>query len=319
MSTMFRGGVSDWIRGAQSIIHEWRMLSQSVLQTLAAGFILMLASTVWFAWAEMTGQERHAARVYLQAGFNIAVLSDPTRLVSYKDETGQVWLVRSDKFTKSRIAEESLDAMLKGAGIGVAWGFGGMVAIVAGLIGFFYFAGRNQSREEYIRGAEIGEAKELAKALDRQEGGPGVFRISDIVIPRAFEPQHMLFLGASGTGKTQAIYRLLEGVRRAGQRAVVYDVNGSFVEKFYRADRDIIMNPLDERCPGWSLWDEVRAGTDYDRLAESLFPEQFATDNFWAYAPRTVFSAVAEKIFKEADTAGRFPENNELVDMLRGR
>jgi type IV conjugative transfer system coupling protein TraD len=316
MSTMFRGGLSDWIRGAQSIIHEWRMLSESIVQTILAGFMLMLASTGYFAWAEMTGTERQAVRVYAQAGFNIGVLSDPTRLVSLKDETGQVWLIRSDRFAESEMARDALNAMLRGAGVGMGWGLGGMVLIIAGLVVFFYVAGRRQSREEYIRGAELGQAKNLAKALADEPGGPGVFRIGAITLPREFEPQHMLFLGASGTGKTQAIYRLLEGVRAAGQRAVVYDINGSFVEKFYREGKDVILNPLDERCPGWTLWDEVRAGTDYDRLAESLFPEQFSSDNFWAFAPRTVFAAVAKKLMAIADEAGRFPTNAELVETL---
>lgn len=313
---MFRGGLSDWIRGAQSIIHEWRMLSESIVQTVIAGFILMLISTGCFAWSEMTGQERQTLRVCAQAGFNIAVLSDPTRLVSYRDETGQVWLVRSDKFAESRMVRDALDAMLKGAGLGLAWGFGGMLLIIAALVVFFYIAGRRQSREEYVRGAEIGDGKALGRAIAGEEGGPGVFRIGDVTLPRAFETQHFLFLGASGAGKTQAVCRLLEGVRAAGQRAVVYDINGSFVEKFYRPDRDVILNPLDERCPGWTIWDEVRAGTDYDRLAESLFPEQFSTDNFWAFAPRTVFAAVARKLKAQADEAGRFPTNADLVKTL---
>lgn len=316
MSTLFRGGLSDWIRGAQSIIHEWRMLSQSLMQTFVVGFLILLLSTGYFSWAEMTGQERHTMRVYVQAGFNIAVLSDPTRHVHYTDETGQIWLVRSDKFSDSQMVEDASRAMFRGGVVGAAWGLGAMGAIILTLILIFYFTGRRQSKERYVRGAKTGEVKALAQALLAEESGPGVARVGDVTLPRSFEPQHALFMGASGTGKTQAISRVLEGVRQAGQRAVVYDVNGAFVEKFYRPDVDIILNPLDVRSPGWNIWAEVRAGTDFNRLAESLLPEKATAEPFWIYAARTVFQSVAAKLDAEAKSAAAFPANDDLVDLV---
>ncbi|WP_375210949.1 type IV secretion system DNA-binding domain-containing protein [Hyphococcus sp.] len=316
MAKMFKGGVSDWVRGSQSIIHEWRMLGQSVLYTFIVGFGIVFLATAYCSWAEMTSQERHGMVVYAKAGFNIAVLSDPSKLVTYRDETGQKWMIRSDKFAQSTIAEQSKTSMIRGAWAGLRLGFSGMVFIVVGLATFFYVAGKDQSVEEFIRGARLADKKTLGKELKLEFGGPGVFEVDALAIPRAYEPQHFMFLGASGTGKTQLYLRLLAGAREAGHKAVIYDINGTFVEKFYDPARDTILNPMDERCAPWDLWSEVDAGTDYDRLALSLFPDRNLREPFWSQAARAVFAAVAQKIMEDARDRDAPPSNREFYERL---
>ncbi len=316
MAKLFKGGLADWIRGSQSIIHEWRMLGQSVLYTLMVSAGVVFLTTAYFAWAGMTVQERHGLRVYAQAGFNIAILSDPTKLVTYKEETGQTWMIRSDKFTQSRIARQSKEAMLDGAWTGFCWGASAMLFIILALVTFFYVAGRDQSSEKFVRGARLADRKQLAKSLRKIKGGAGVLAVNGLSIPRRYEPQHFMFLGASGTGKTQIYMRLLEGVRAAGQKAIVYDINGTFVEKFYSPKSDTILNPLDARSAPWDLWSEVNANTDYDRLAVSLFPDSVHAEPFWTQAARAVFAAVAQKMMEEAKALDKAPSNREFYELL---
>src|SRR3546814_17857986 len=73
------------------------------------------------------------------------------------------------------------------------------------------------------------------------------FSIGGINVPHAFETEHVLICGAPGTGKTNMIVKMLEGIRAKGKRAIVYDTAGTFVEKFYREGKDILLTPLDER------------------------------------------------------------------------
>ncbi len=315
MATMFRGGLSDWIRGAQSIVHEWRMLSESIIQTLFAGLVILVALVTLFAWRGMTDNERHSLVVYGRASVNIVVLGDPTKLVAYREPEGQVWLIRSDKFTQSQLADDAKAAMFQGGRRGFLIGVGAMTTIIFLVGAFFYFTGRSQSTDDHVRGAVRGTVKSLKRAL-RRHGPRGVLTLGKVWVPREFETQHMQFIGASGTGKTQAILRLLDGVRLEGQRAVVYDINGAFVEKFYRPDRDVLLNPLDARAPSWNIWAEVQEQTDYDRLAASLLPEDSFSEPFWVNAGRAVFASVAEKLAKEAAKRNQKPRNEDLVKML---
>src|SRR3546814_15497666 len=78
-----------------------------------------------------------------------------------------------------------------------------------------------------------------------------------------------LICGAPGTGKTNMIVKMLEGIRAKGKRAIVYDTAGTFVEKFYREGKDILLNPLDERSAVWSPWvDEIGRASCRERVCQ---------------------------------------------------
>ncbi|MEM6415519.1 MAG: type IV secretion system DNA-binding domain-containing protein [Pseudomonadota bacterium] len=315
MSTLFKGGLSDWIRGSQSVLHEWRMLFQSIIHTLVAGFVLLCAAVVAGGWINLAPQERHTMFVYGQAAFNKMVLSDPTRLVTYTQQTGEKWKIESGVYLQSQLVADAIEKLLIGSAHGFKYGLLLFIIIVILLAAYFYFTGREQSRESFIRGARLGKPSELDRAM-RAFGRRGVLKLGRVQFPAEFEPQHSLFIGASGTGKSQSIARLLEGVRAAGQRAIVYDVNGSYVEKFYRPDRDVILNPLDARSPAWRIWNEVRHDEDFAKLAESLIPEEPVSDPFWPDAAKTLFAAAAKKIHQTAAEQNRDPLNAELVDLI---
>ena len=121
----------------------------------------------------------------------------------------------------------------------------GVVALFGLVSAWFYFTrtGRGLGSNEYIRGARFGSVSEVRRAVRGQK--KGALSIGGVAVPEAFEPEHILLVGAPGTGKTNLITTMLEGVRKAGKRAIVYDTAGSFVEKFYRPGRDILLNPLD--------------------------------------------------------------------------
>src|SRR3546814_2956060 len=72
------------------------------------------------------------------------------------------------------------------------------------------------------------------------------------------------------------IVKMLEGIRAKGKRAIVYDTAGTFVEKFYREGKDILLNPLDERSAVWSPWVDVPHDYHYDQIAESTIPDKHA-------------------------------------------
>jgi hypothetical protein len=110
-------------------------------------------------------------------------------------------------------------------------------------------------------------------------------------IPRDREAMHFLIVGDSGTGKSAAIRQLLAQVADRGEAAIVYDPAMEYLPQFYSESRgDVILNPLDARCPFWSPGDEVPHEAEALTLAASLFPDQGRENRFFVEAPRKIFA-----------------------------
>src|SRR5216683_1570618 len=136
-------------------------------------------------------------------------------------------------------------------------------------------------------------------------------------VPRIEENEGLLLLGDPGTGKSQVIHQLLDNVakRKPQEAVVVYDPAGEFIEKHFDPDSDIVLNPLDARCPFWMPGFDI-LGVD----AEVSAPErQFIAESFFPYpdhaAPNTQFFIMAARsIFAQMLTFTPTPER--LVEML---
>ena len=110
-------------------------------------------------------------------------------------------------------------------------------------------------------------------------------------VPRHREAMHFLVMGDSGTGKSAAIRQILAQVWERGEAAIVYDPALEYLPQFYSPARgDVILNPLDARCPFWALGDEVPHEAEALTLAASLFPDQGRDNRFFVEAPRKIFA-----------------------------
>ena len=64
-----------------------------------------------------------------------------------------------------------------------------------------------------------------------------------------------------------------------------------YLPQFYNESRgDVVLNPLDARCPFWSPGDEVPHEAEALTLAASLFPDQGRENRFFVEAPRKIFA-----------------------------
>jgi type IV conjugative transfer system coupling protein TraD len=104
---------------------------------------------------------------------------------------------------------------------------------------------------------------------------------------------------------------LLSQVRKAGQKALVYDIKGAFIPHYYRPGKDIILNPLDERSPSWNLWQECIGPSDYDAMASAIVPDGIMGDQFWSKAARTLLSISAAQFKQRTD-----PRMKDLIQHL---
>jgi len=148
-------------------------------------------------------------------------------------------------------------------------------------------------------------------------------RSYQLTVPRSEENEGLLILGDPGTGKSQVIHQLLDHIaRRKPQEAVVcYDPAGEFIERHFDPDRDIVLNPLDLRCPQWKPDYEFDAAPMRQFIAESFFPcpeHSPANTQFFVKAARSIFA----QMLTFSATPERFVEmlsDESLIDYCVAR
>ncbi len=144
-----------------------------------------------------------------------------------------------------------------------------------------------------LKGPERLTPQEFNKVV----GGDGIgFKTDDmkemVRIPARAEAQHMQFIGDTGAGKSALMFQVLRQVSSRGDSAIVYDPAREFVKRFYNPERgDVILNPLDRRCPYWGPAEELRSRSEAKALAVSLFqPPQDRKGEFFIESPQKIFA-----------------------------
>jgi Type IV secretion-system coupling protein DNA-binding domain len=110
-------------------------------------------------------------------------------------------------------------------------------------------------------------------------------------VPRRIEASHILLMGDTGSGKSSAIRQLLRQVQDRGESAIVYDPAMDFLGEFYNPERgDLLLNPLDRRCPWWNLPNEIDVPEIATAIAAAMLPEKEYEKDFFTTAPRRVLA-----------------------------
>ena len=143
-----------------------------------------------------------------------------------------------------------------------------------------------------LKGPILVEPKEFTRQLKGDGIGFQVDKQKALLrIPRHAENTHFLIVGDTGSGKSTIIRQVLCQVAARGHSAIVYDPACEFVRQFYSPDRgDIVLNPLDKRCPYWSPSAELKRKAEAKALAVSLFQPGGNTQKFFVESPQKVFA-----------------------------
>lgn len=156
---------------------------------------------------------------------------------------------------------------------------------------FFLLRGLYGRRQQHLNGKQLISPTQLSLKLKLSRKA-SLFRLSNLPLVKGTETQHLLISGATGTGKTNALHSFLPQIRNRHQRAIVVDITGEFVEKYYQPSHDIILNPFDSRSAQWHPWAECLHPSDYKTIAQSFIPSSYREDeNFWRKGAQEVFSA----------------------------
>src|SRR3990170_1489306 len=291
----------QFTRGGQITFHNIRMLLQvnkTVWNMYVPSLLILVAFSIyiinpdeilWSAW--------YWCLAKINPILDLLDYKIPTFKVPYHGKFYSVspkTYLSYEQFVRN--AEAIIHYIKIGAFIGLVLSFGVFYAIVKWLIS----QGEKQTANQFIRGARLDTSKNVANMINKQKMASDIV-IDGIPLVINSETKHFLVHGSTGTGKTQLISKILDHLRKRGDRVFLYDKGGIYTAMFYRQDRDKILNPFDARCENWDLWREARTSTDFDNMAESLIPMHGETDPFWVNAARTIFGSAAFTMQEDND------------------
>lgn len=157
---------------------------------------------------------------------------------------------------------------------------------------YFIKKGNLLKQNKHISGLSIVDSNHYKKILTQQSIKTNL-TVDHIPIPYDAEVKHFMISGTTGSGKSNMMNHLLKAIESRGDKAIIVDTTGGFVEKFYDNTRDVFLNPFDERTVNWCLWDEpLNHSYECEDMAESLIPQNHHGDPFWINAARQMVSEV---------------------------
>jgi hypothetical protein len=142
---------------------------------------------------------------------------------------------------------------------------------------------------------------------------------SSLGIRRTLESSHILIMGDSGSGKTSAMRQILRQIESRRDVAVVYDPALEFTPEFYSSERgDIILNPLDDRCPYWDIAEESESDDANAAMAAALFPDKDFEKDYFTDAPRRVFTFLMRRQPSPQQLIAWMSNSDEIDAMAKG-
>lgn len=302
-----RGSGEAWLRGGQTLGHTFDMTLE-VIGRLAIPSVIWGGLCIYLGNSRSTEQEQTFGLQSLQARlFKALGWPFPDKLsIHCPDGIERVYrnvevpqLIWLRPYAQS-YAHHLWLALWMWA-IGVV-----LLLLVAGR--WFVDSGEEKLRARFIRGqvaAPLGNLVRQIRAFNTTEvrrRGDRAFRpvlLVGVPYPYGTEREHTLAVGSPGSGKSQAVHRLLESLRARGDRAVVYDPELEYTTFHYDAETDVILNPYDARSVGWSPYNDARDLPDFDKLAACIFKDPKAGDPYWTRATRQIFTYAAYRLKRE--------------------
>jgi len=143
--------------------------------------------------------------------------------------------------------------------------------------------------------------------------------VRSYAIPKRLESSHLMLMGDTGSGKSSAIRQILRQVKERGDTAIVYDPAMDFVGEFYSPERgDLILNPLDARCPYWNLPEEIFRSEIATSIAAAMLPEKEYEKPYFTDAPRRVLAHLLRRKPQVRDLLRWMSDPEEIVAIVKG-
>lgn len=291
---MILAKLKEFTRGGQMTMHAWRMIGQA--SKAVVQFTLILSATVYilFFLCFSNPYGRYLVKELLINEFYLSFNNDNYyKSISIKTPDGRIGSITVGKFISNQDTLSAVRKLKIAAWQALAATIFSSILIFLLVIKIFMARSKKISNIQTIRGARFVEDHLLAKLI-KKEAMHSDLKLAGVPLINKSETQHILFTGTTGAGKSVALTELMDQVRGKNQKAIVYDVDGSFIATYYNPDKDLILNPLDQRSPFWNVWQECRDQADFEAFAESLMPMYLSGgDPFWIKGSRLILSSAA--------------------------
>lgn len=162
-------------------------------------------------------------------------------------------------------------------------------------IGLILFA-RMQKTQGYIKGARLlGEKAYIALS---KKIGAHRFHLGKIPLPYKNETTHVFVVGAPGKGKTLLMRKVIRKAIADKQKGLILDVKGDWIPDCYRADVDLIFNPLDERSIKWTIFNDINEPIAIRNFCAWIIPVTNQKSPFFEEAARFILESIMLKCIK---------------------
>lgn len=299
MATIRKGRVGDFVRGADTWLHSQQMLLFSGIWIFLPGVLLAIVGGLLYIGIDADKCVLQNASTYLWAQLKALVQPFSSLTIGTCVALDGRDSLPSSVVINEPLFQEAAVNLLKSFG----WAFSSLFVLYLP-IGVYLVVkavkrGKEIKEDKYIRGAKLVSAEKLKGEIVEKHGVSDL-TLGDFPIPTGFSKKHTLISGTSGAGKSTALTHLLKAIRARGDRAVVYDKKGEFVEMFYRDGVDHILNPADSRSHQWTPWEEMESPFDADWISETLLPSSNSnsgSEKFFTSAARAVVSAALQNLY----------------------
>ncbi|MEN8236239.1 MAG: type IV conjugative transfer system coupling protein TraD [Pseudomonadota bacterium] len=316
---------SNFTRGGQISMHRLRMFQQISMTALMIALVVGLTFFCAKSAVSINSYDWYLLKEYLWADLTVSmsprnrgrVIQDFEYANGYRVKARSLDIVNNPHIKKrvSQVQATLYQTMLLSSLLSL------IVLLIA--IVYFVFRGRVQFKNKLKRGGAMVSVKQLA-ALLKSSDSASCLCLDDLPLVKDKETSHLLIMGSTGSGKSNCLYSLLPQIRKLGQKAVVVDLTGDLVARYYRKDQDLILNPFDERSLAWHPWAECKIASDYDSMADAFIGSNpNAYDPFWEMASKTVFASALKCLANKPSTSGLFEKLAtvplvELASFLEG-
>ena len=270
--------VGNLISGGQIFIHRIAMFKQIAGKAVSVSFILSLALSSRFIQDKFNSISWHPALTYWRGvlmyetdkAVDLLFPGGQIGKIDISTDRRQIREVRLDHFVKDRYYithGEELKSLIITFGIYNLSGLTGFLIII--FIGWGRI-GKSTKETRQLSGSTIKTAQEIASILRSKKKASDII-IAGMPLVKDSETKGTLITGSNGSGKTNYLHEILPQIRKRKQPAMVIDLEGGMVTRYYRPGYDIIINPFDERTHCWDFRKEVIEKEDLEAIAHSLF------------------------------------------------
>ena len=270
--------VGNLISGGQIFIHQIAMFKQIANKAVSVSFLLALVLSSWFIRDQFNNVSWHPALTYWRGiimyetdkAVDLLFPGRPIGKIDISTDHRQIREVRLDHFVRDGYYirhGEALKSLV-------------MTFVIYNLIGIKCFLiiifigwgriGKSTKKTLQLSGSTIKTAQEIASILRSRKKESDII-IAGMPLLKDSETKGILITGANGSGKTNYLHEILPQIRKRKQPAMVIDLEGGMIARYYRPGYDIIINPFDERTHCWDFQKVVLEKEDLEAIAHSLF------------------------------------------------